>query len=348
MDDSHVFVSHASADVTLIDALRDLLVVGVGVSQNRLFCTSLESSRIPEGQNFVQFIKSRIQAPALVIMVVTPSYYESAFCLCELGATWTMTLNSFPLLVPPVDSNNLEGVLHGTQAGMITDAKALDRMRDRVTEALGLKGMSTATWNVKRDQFLRKLPDMLKALAGFKKVDFKDYETMRGNYEAASEELLKATQRIEELERQIEEIGKLKDKKEVSKIRRQGEGESEQFDELVKGAKSLLKDLPNVAKEAVYYRFSGGQLTWPGFGEEAKSDEISRAVDEKYLLDIDGELQVNLGDPGVRRAVDSVDELLSFLKNASEDFHSDFEDENGFQAEVDSKRFWKAFLGLRP
>src|SRR5262245_59010999 len=46
-------------------------------------------------------------------MVITPAYYESAFCLCELGATWIMGSEAMPLLVPPLDYDDLKAVLIG-------------------------------------------------------------------------------------------------------------------------------------------------------------------------------------------------------------------------------------------
>ncbi|WP_164002388.1 toll/interleukin-1 receptor domain-containing protein [Pyxidicoccus caerfyrddinensis] len=346
MNESQIFVSHASPDVALVDALRDLMVVGMGVPQERIFCTSLEGTGIPEGQSFVPFIKSKLQTPALVLMVVTPSYYESAFCLCELGAAWAMAHNSFPLMIPPVDSDNLKAVLHGTQVGELTNEKALDRLFDRVKDALKIKGVPTATWNVKRDQFLKKLPRLLKGLAGFKKVDFGQYEAMRQNYEAASEELATANQRIEELEAQIEEIGKLKDKKEVAKIQRRGQRESELLDELTETARERLARLPDVVIEAMYYQFSGGHLAWPGFGEEEKRADMRRAVENTYLVEGDRVCTLNERDPAVAKALDAVQEVAVFLGNASEELTDEFTEEYDFEPRIDSRRFWQARLGL--
>ncbi len=347
MTQPQIFISHASADKKLIDALRDLMVVGMGVQQERLFCTSLEGTGIPEGQSFVQFIKSKIQTPPIVVMVVTPSYYESAFCLCELGAAWAMSHNSFPLIVPPVTFADLQGVLSGSQVGKITDEAVLDRLLDRVRAALQLQPGSTATWTVKRDQFLEKLSrSLLKSIAGFKKVDSKKHEAALQSYKEASEQLAAASERIEELEQQLSDISKLKDKKEVSKIRKRGQKESETFEELAENARKRLSPLPNVAVEAAFYHFSGGRLRWPGFGEDEKRDEIRRAIDDKYLIEGENDFPLNEGDPTVAKALKAVRDLENFLANASEDFETWFTEEYELQPRLDSRRFWREKLGL--
>ncbi len=81
----HIFISHASDDKELVDALADLIQLGIGVPPDRIFCTSLEGQGVPKGKNFIDFIKEEIQEPALVIVLLTPRYYESLFCVCELG-----------------------------------------------------------------------------------------------------------------------------------------------------------------------------------------------------------------------------------------------------------------------
>jgi hypothetical protein len=144
-----VFISHAQADKPLVDKFIDLLQTGLNVSQAHIFCTSLEGLGIPRGQNFVSFIREKMAGSAFVIMLITPRYYESAFCLCELGATWITGQEAFPILVPPLGYDNLIAVLIGVQSGAIYDKDVLNELRDRLMQA-GLATAATGRWEAKR------------------------------------------------------------------------------------------------------------------------------------------------------------------------------------------------------
>jgi hypothetical protein len=187
----HLFISHASADKKFIDAFVDLLQTGIGLNHDQVFCTSLEGMDIPMGKDFIKFIHDKIQDPFLVIMVVTPSYYESAFCLCELGAAWAMSHSSFPIICPPIEYSDLEGVLKNKEVGKIDNPEDLDSLRDRIIEDADIENPSpTSRWNVKRDQFLKKIKRLIPKISGFSKVSIDKYSELQDDYEAALQDAL--------------------------------------------------------------------------------------------------------------------------------------------------------------
>lgn len=79
-----VFISHAAADKKLADHLLDLLQTGVDVPRRQIFCTSLEGMGVPKGTTFVEWIRQELVDAKLVVALITPTYFESIFCLCEL------------------------------------------------------------------------------------------------------------------------------------------------------------------------------------------------------------------------------------------------------------------------
>jgi len=83
-----IFVSHAVADQPLAKLLVDFLKEAIGVPSSAIFCSNVKGHHIPFGEDFNDYIKQQIQKPRLVILVMTPAYMESSFCLMELGAAW--------------------------------------------------------------------------------------------------------------------------------------------------------------------------------------------------------------------------------------------------------------------
>ena len=127
-----IFISHASADKLLADALVDLLQIGCAVPRSEILCTSLEGMRIPNGKNFREFLKEQIQNPKLVILLLTKNYFVSEFCLCEMGASWGMELDVYPLLVSPLKYDDVKGVFGDRILQSIIDDQNLDALHDKL------------------------------------------------------------------------------------------------------------------------------------------------------------------------------------------------------------------------
>ena len=121
-----IFISHAAKDKKLADLLVDFLETGTPLTSNDIFCSSLEGLGIPTGKNFIEYIKEEIQTPETVILLLSPNYFASQFCLCELGASWALSHNVLPLLVPPLTYDDIEGVLSGIQINKINDLDGIN------------------------------------------------------------------------------------------------------------------------------------------------------------------------------------------------------------------------------
>ncbi len=156
-----IFVSHAAKDEALVEEFVELLQVGVGIHPDDVFCSSLPGMDIPTGSAFIEYIKSQVQNPELVILVISTEFLKSQFCHNEVGATWALSLPVFPILVPPVEYGDVRGVLFGTQASRIEDKEKLNDLRGDLTERLKLAPLRTSHWERKRDKFLVKLASLL-------------------------------------------------------------------------------------------------------------------------------------------------------------------------------------------
>ncbi len=347
-DVPHLFISHASADKDLVDDFVDLLQTGVGLTHDQVFCTSLEGMDIPKGQDFIEFIHEKIQDPFLIIMVVTPSYYESSFCLCELGAAWAMSHSSFPIICPPLECSDLEAVLKNKHVGKIDSPSDLDSLRDRIIEDGNIENPTkTSRWNVKRDQFLKKLKKLLHELDGFTKVSIDRYTKLEEAYEAALLDALEKEEKLDKAKNTIKKIKKLKDRKAVQDVLLEDMDEWDQFKALTKDAKDYLNKLPNVAVEALYYDYYGGTWVPSYWDKDWLRDEVGDAHERGYISEgEDGAIETNDSDRRISKAVDKLDKLDNFLGRSSTDFDEVFVEKHDFDPSLKIRDFWESFLGL--
>ncbi|ORU92386.1 MAG: hypothetical protein A6F72_04770 [Cycloclasticus sp. symbiont of Poecilosclerida sp. N] len=104
---SKVFISHASKDVEVVEKMIEILE-SIGLDSNQIFCTSFEGYGIELGENFLDSIKGELSSDCLVIFILSKSFYESAVCLCEMGAAWVLVKEHILVLIPPLDFSDVK------------------------------------------------------------------------------------------------------------------------------------------------------------------------------------------------------------------------------------------------
>jgi len=342
MGETKLFISHASKDKILIDKFVDLLDTGCGLPRAEIFCTSLEDLGVPPGMDFIQFIKSTIQNPSFVVLMLSPNYYNSVFCLCELGASWALSLSIFPIVIPPLKKSDIQDILAVTQLGELTDSSCLDNLRDEVITAHAIEDSPTATWSVKRDQFLNDLPDILRELPKPERVSTKDYYDLKAKYQKSLKQLSNMNKEIKRSQQIIEELKKCKDARQVSKIITSYSDKWKVFDGLTKLAKEKMSKLDNVACEAIYYHFKGETLILDPWQDRDRVRDAKEAVDEGFLIYYDEEgFSPNERDPIVYEALEGIRNLDEFLSSPDNDtFLLEFKEKYGYEASLNNKRFW--------
>lgn len=340
-----VFISHATADKDLVDALVDLLQTGIGISHERIFCTSLEGHGIPEGEDFAGFIRDKLRGAGHVIMVITPSYYESVFCLCELGATWIQSGSAFPLVVPPLDFSDLKAVLGGVQAGRINDSPKLDNLRDRLSG-----GVATAKWNMKRDVFLRNFnQNLATSIKGPSKISAEKHEELNNRYSALLDEVTEKEATIRLLNQQVAELKELKDREQVAAVMASYSDEDDQFDALVEAVCTEFTKLPSIVVEAFFYEERGESfIIKTGFDRDDDRIDAARSAEQNgFITYRDSEVSLNENDRKVIRARNALIDLKEFLNGgASSEFLERFDEEYEFPPDLSNRRFWVQFLDL--
>jgi hypothetical protein len=205
-----VFLSHAVKDKAIAAELVTLIEEGIGVPEAEIFCSSLDGYSIPNGKNFVTYIKEQITAPKVVVLLLTPAYFESKFCLSELGAAWIMSHDIFPILVPPLHYSDVKDVLLGTQVAKIDDDIKYNQLRDRLAEVVTLNATSSTKWDTKRRAFLKNIAPLVADIAGPSMASTKMLKELQAKLAEAQVSLEANEQEITTLKIQLANAERLK------------------------------------------------------------------------------------------------------------------------------------------
>jgi hypothetical protein len=332
-----IFVSHASEDAPLIEILIQLIEGGIGIRSTQIFATSIEEQGIPPGVDFKNHIKEILTGVKVVIAVVTPRYYNSAFCMCELGATWALTKDFIPLLVPPIDYNDLRGTLFGSQSLPINEDKKLDSVQTVLTK-LADNPEKVARWNSRKAQFLKQLPSVLSMLPPVNTLSGKEAAKLSAERDEYREEYQKSDVEVAALKKQVAELSTAKDREEVASIKKKYSSDEEVFDALVNGVSSELGPLPGVVSEALYYYFKNEEYA-PNHRDWG--DAPQDAEDAGLLHSDGGHFWVNESHPKIKRAIAAIEQLRNFLAEPPQGFADDYERTHDDLFELRSRPFWE-------
>lgn len=242
-----IFISHAVADKDLADKFVAFLKEAIGVPAKSIFCSSIDGQSIPLGVDFNDYMKKQIQKPKLVILLMTPRYMESWFCLMELGATWAQSLKALPIVVPPIKFSVVSSTLGLRQGWSIDNEERLNDLRDLVrSTGITLEGRTDHDWDKKRAAWKADLKRLIKKLAPATKVSASVHEALQAELHALKRELGALQGAYVEARDTIEELKAAKDSVVVEAImtKRKGSDVNSRFRELLE---SISESRPRVS-----------------------------------------------------------------------------------------------------
>ncbi|WP_070001002.1 TIR domain-containing protein [Cellulosilyticum sp. I15G10I2] len=159
---SKIFISHSSKDSEVVEEIIEILET-IGVESNQIFCTSFEGYGIGLGEDFLNAIKTELSSDVLVLFVLSNNFYESPVCMCEMGASWVLSKEHIPIIVPPLSYENIKGVIPLTQGMLLLDSLKWNSFKERIEEIFNIRNpLSFSTWERKRDRICNRLENVLK------------------------------------------------------------------------------------------------------------------------------------------------------------------------------------------
>jgi hypothetical protein len=322
-----VFISHSTNDREYVEHLIDLLE-GIGVPSESIFCTSVEGYGIPLGDNPLERIRRELNEETVVLFVLSNNFYNSAACLCEMGAVWVRTIFHIPILIPPFSFSCLKGLLPFSQGMEINHKGKLNSLCTRIRELMDIKDFDSNRWERKRDRFICDINNLI----------FQDAEREAA---ALSERDTKICENDSGKLSHIENNGIWKANKRNIYCKKDGKvlNESEIFEVIIRDVREKLCKLPWIVRKALYYHFCCREFNLEN-REDLKEYAIEASEDDYIIID-SGRVTLNMSDPLVKKAAQSLNRLKFFLENSSEDFHHEFEHTNEMCAKIESRKFWK-------
>ena len=155
-----IFISHSTKDKPYVEKIVALLD-DMGLDQTQLFCSSMPGYDIPVGRDIFEYLREQfLEYDLHVIFVHSPSYYQSAVSLNEMGAAWALRSDYTSLLIPGFNFGQMVGVVSSNAIAIKLDndrievKDKLNQLYARIVEEFGLRRKPDVVWEQKRDRFI--------------------------------------------------------------------------------------------------------------------------------------------------------------------------------------------------
>ena len=149
-----IFISHSSKDKDIVSEFCDrILRLGIGLSADDIFCTSIEDMNIKYGDDIRNHIKENILSADFSLLLISENYKNSEICLNEMGAVWATDNNVRYYLLPNTGFDKIGWLCDTNQAEQLIDHIALDKLYNELTQYYGLN-VKLETWSRQRLNFI--------------------------------------------------------------------------------------------------------------------------------------------------------------------------------------------------
>ncbi|GAO01446.1 hypothetical protein PSR1_00300 [Anaeromyxobacter sp. PSR-1] len=311
----------------------------------QIFCSSEKGQGIKPGAEFKDSIKNNLNDADTVVALISDNYYNSAFCMCELGGAWLTSKDFIPVLVPPATYSGMKAVLNGLQALKIENEKDLDELRDELIKRLSIESPhGTPRWCERRDDFLGSLDETLKQVSQSPVVPREQLDKVETELKEYVAALKAAKSEIASREALIAKLKAAKDKAEVDAIVFADLGEADAFRSLVSSANTAIERLSPTARAALFSEEIGED-----YSPESWDAEVKSALDYKEvkLTNQEDRLRPNHDKPLVKAAAGVIYDLRKWLdssERSSQFFEWYASKYKGEQPDLRDRSFWDRHL----
>jgi hypothetical protein len=139
-----IFISHSSADEPLANSLVECLLSCMVLKDDQILCTSVPGHKLPLGIDTANFLRNELNAPGVVIGLLTPNSLSAAWVMFELGAAWGAGKDIIPLLAGGAKFQDLPGPLQGRHAAMVADSLALTQAMEQISKQINATPRTSA------------------------------------------------------------------------------------------------------------------------------------------------------------------------------------------------------------
>lgn len=353
-DKKPVFVSHATVDKPIVDELVNLMSMGMKVPPDHIYQSSHPGRGTPPGDDLIKTVRKHLGSAKVVILMLTPNYFNSVYCLGEMGATWFLgRRKTFPLILPDMKPETIAGFLRTRDMGRIDDGDRLNLLYSVVSRSLALP-QNVVDWDQERARFLRNLRNVLIQVPGPTSVPGEDHENVKAQRDNALMEKEELRSKLAEKDKIIQQILAAKSLDEANRLATKStensDAEYAAFKAIIARLRQELGSLPSTVVDVLHADYCGKD--YPENGSIMAIQEVVRfeqhfrsLIHQGYLNESSYRVRPNYDHFSLKPIRADVQELRKLLLNASKKLKITMREKYGFEFDLKERQTWQFLRG---
>jgi hypothetical protein len=150
-----VFISHSSKDKSVCEAFVEFLEA-IGIKEEIILFSSSSRHGIPAEMDIFEYLRGNLSNGITVYYMLSDNYYQSPYCLNEMGAAWVKQ-NDFSVFILPNLTQGITGVINNGKKGFtLDDSFDLIQLKNKLSKEFELT-ISEGKFDSEKSKFLKKL-----------------------------------------------------------------------------------------------------------------------------------------------------------------------------------------------
>lgn len=295
-----IFINHASLDKELVRFFVDnLLVCGMGFSNNDIYCTSLEGMGIKTGEDWRNEIQNHLCNAKVVILFITPNYKESEMCLNEMGAAWATNVKVIPIVVEPLNFDSI-GILYEVRQSLkLTIERDLDKLmqslKNFITDEINIE-----RWNTKKKEAMLLIKKYISKNPFKTPLSRFEFDKLQKELDDANKDFEDIVEEKDKYYNLYNELKLCKDKVSIEKLEKDFVLIDE-YNHFIKNANkvgSLINKCSPPVQSIIYYTLTSQDMTLSSDNVKAYSQVLKEACASQM---IDEDETLNFQHPVIKK-----------------------------------------------
>lgn len=155
-DGKRIFISHSSKDVKCVSMfVNQILSLGIGISLDDIFCTSIEDLGIKNGEDIRKHIQENIRCAEYSFLMISDNYKASEICINEMGAVWAYDAKVRLYMLPGATVDKIGWLCDTRQAQNLSDPVVLDQLYNEMRSHFSITTDNFGHWSRIREEFVK-------------------------------------------------------------------------------------------------------------------------------------------------------------------------------------------------
>lgn len=210
---NYVFISHSSHNKDIAEQLC-VLLSGIGVDKEKIFCSSIVGQGIDNGEKLNEAIANIISKSKLLIFLISYDFISSSYCMEELGVGWYLRQNEkakcFYLVLPDVELSELQGFVNSKidKFSFVSESHRddLGLFAENICKLLGTKLPKHSVLLNLENTFFSAIKTSLEDIVATRNREKEEEEKREKENEQLKKKILELNHQIEELNQNIVHI----------------------------------------------------------------------------------------------------------------------------------------------